>query len=128
MNINLPEKRYYSIGEVSKAFNVNPSLLRFWEKEFDEIKPKKKESGTRKYTPENIKILKLIYHLVKEKGLTISGAKKQLKVKDSEDATISLLSKLEKIKDELNFLKSKLWLFFSEEYLYRASTKIKSFS
>lgn len=128
MNINLPEKRYYSIGEVSKAFNVNPSLLRFWEKEFDEIKPKKKESGTRKYTPENIKILKLIYHLVKEKGLTISGAKKQLKVKDSEDATISLLSKLEKIKDELNFLKSKLWLFFSEEYLYRATTKIKSFS
>ena len=43
MNINLPEKRYYSIGEVSKAFNVNPSLLRFWEKEFDEIKPKKKK-------------------------------------------------------------------------------------
>jgi len=108
MNLNLPEKRYYSIGEVSKAFNVNPSLLRFWEKEFDEIKPKKKESGTRKYTPENIKILKLIYHLVKEKGLTISGAKKQLKVKDSKDVKISLLSKLEKIKVDLNFLKSKL--------------------
>tara|TARA_Y100000768_G_scaffold258706_1_gene196779 strand:+ start:909 stop:1235 length:327 start_codon:yes stop_codon:yes gene_type:complete len=108
MNINLPEKRYYSIGEVSKAFNVNPSLLRFWEKEFDEIKPKKKESGTRKYTPENIKILKLIYHLVKEKGLTISGAKKHLKVKDSEDVKISLLSKLESIKVDLNFLKSKL--------------------
>jgi|TARA_B100001996_G_scaffold208734_1_gene160094 DNA-binding transcriptional MerR regulator len=108
MNLNLPEKRYYSIGEVSKAFNVNPSLLRFWEKEFDEIKPKKKESGTRKYTPENIKILKLIYHLVKEKGLTISGTKKQLKVKDSKDVKISLLSKLEKIKVDLNFLKSKL--------------------
>ena len=108
MNINLPEKRYYSIGEVSKAFNVNPSLLRFWEKEFDEIQPKKKESGTRKYTPENIKILKLIYHLVKEKGLTISGAKKQLKIKGSEDVKISLLSKLEKIKDDLNLLKSKL--------------------
>jgi len=108
MNLNLPEKRYYSIGQVSKAFNVNPSLLRFWEKEFDEIKPKKKESGTRKYTPENINILKLIYHLVKEKGLTISGAKKQLKVKDSKDVKISLLSKLEKIKVDLNFLKSKL--------------------
>ena len=108
MNLNLPEKRYYSIGEVSKAFNVNPSLLRFWEKEFDEIKPKKKKSGTRKYTPENIKILKLIYHLVKEKGLTISGTKKQLKVKDSKDVKISLLSKLEKIKVDLNFLKSKL--------------------
>ena len=50
MNINLPEKRYYSIGEVSKAFNVNPSLLRFWEKEFDEIKPKKKK----KVVQENI--------------------------------------------------------------------------
>jgi DNA-binding transcriptional MerR regulator len=108
MNLNLPEKRYYSIGEVSKAFNVNPSLLRFWEKEFDEIKPKKKESGTRKYTPENIKVIQLIYHLVKEKGLTISGAKKQLKVKDYEDVKISLLSKLEKLKVNLNLLKSKL--------------------
>ena len=72
------------------------------------LNPKKKESGTRKYTPENIKILKLIYHLVKEKGLTISGAKKQLKVKDSEDVKISLLSKLESIKVDLTFLKSKL--------------------
>lgn len=108
MNLNLPEKRYYSIGEVSKAFNVNPSLLRFWEKEFDEIKPKKKESGTRKYTPENIKVIQLIYHLIKEKGLTISGAKKQLKVKDYEDVKISLLSKLEKLKVDLNLLKSKL--------------------
>lgn len=51
MKIDLPEKRYYSIGEVAKAFNVNPSLLRFWEKEFVEIQPKKKQSGTRKYTP-----------------------------------------------------------------------------
>jgi len=108
MNIKLPEKRYYSIGEVSKAFNVNPSLLRFWEKEFDEIKPKKKESGTRKYTPENIKVIQLIYYLVKEKGLTISGTKKQLKVKDSENIKISLLSKLEKIKGDLTKLKLKL--------------------
>ena len=51
---DLPEKRYYSIGEVAKAFDVNPSLLRFWEKEFEEIQPKKKQSGTRKYTPENV--------------------------------------------------------------------------
>ena len=50
MHVNLPEKRYYSIGEVAKAFDVNPSLLRFWEKEFEEIKPKKKQSGNRKYT------------------------------------------------------------------------------
>ena len=51
MHINLPDKRYYSIGEVAKAFNVQPSLLRFWEKEFKEIQPKKKTSGTRKIYP-----------------------------------------------------------------------------
>jgi DNA-binding transcriptional MerR regulator len=108
MNLNLPDKLYYSIGEVAKAFNVKPSLLRFWEKQFDEIKPKKKESGTRRYTPDNIKIIQLIYHLVKEKGLTISGARKKLKNKDSEDAKIVLLRKLEKIKAELIELNSKL--------------------
>ena len=108
MKIELPEKRYYGIGEVAKAFSVNNSLIRFWEKEFDEIKPKKKESGTRKYTPENIKVIQLIYYLVKEKGLTISGTKKQLNIKDSENIKISLLSKLEKIKGDLTKLKLKL--------------------
>ena len=54
MHVNLPEKLYYSIGEVAKAFDVKPSLLRFWEKEFKEIHPKKKQSGNRKYTPENV--------------------------------------------------------------------------
>ena len=54
MKIDLPEKRYYGIGEVAKAFSVNNSLIRFWEKEFQEIQPKKKQSGTRKYTPENV--------------------------------------------------------------------------
>ena len=60
MHVNLPKKRYYSIGEVAKAFQVKPSLLRFWEKEFKEIQPKKKESGNRKYTPENIKNIQYI--------------------------------------------------------------------
>ena len=78
MHIDLPEKRYYSIGEVANAFGVNTSLLRFWEKEFDQIKPKKKQSGIRKYTQEDVKSIQLVYHLVKEKGLTIDGAKKQL--------------------------------------------------
>jgi DNA-binding transcriptional MerR regulator len=76
MHIDLPQKRYYSIGEVAKAFNVQPSLLRFWEKEFKEIQPKKKNSGTRKYTSENILTIQFIYHLVKEKGMTLEGAKK----------------------------------------------------
>lgn len=108
MYIDLPEKRYYSIGEVAKAFNVKPSLLRFWEKEFKEIQPKKKESGTRKYTPENVQKIQLIYHLVKEKGLTISGAKKQLEIKGSENNVVLLLNKLEGIKTELETLKKNL--------------------
>lgn len=108
MYIKLPEKRYYSIGEVAKAFEVKPSLLRFWEKEFKEIQPKKKESGTRKYTPETVKTIQFIYHLVKEKGMTISGAKKQLEMKSSESNFVLLLNKLEGIKAELELLKSNL--------------------
>ncbi len=108
MFIELPEKRYYSIGEVAKAFDVKTSLLRFWEKEFDEIQPKKKESGTRKYTPENIKVIQLVHHLVKEKGMTISGAKKQLKMKSSGNDIVLLLNKLEGIKLELQSLKNNL--------------------
>ena len=57
MLVKLPSKRYYTIGEIAKAFNVNTSLLRFWEKEFKEIQPKKKQSGARKYTPEDIIII-----------------------------------------------------------------------
>ena len=108
MFIELPKKRYYSIGEVAKAFDVKTSLLRFWEKEFDEIQPKKKESGTRKYTPENIKVIQLVHHLVKEKGMTISGAKKQLKMKSSGNDIVLLLNKLEGIKLELQSLKNNL--------------------
>ena len=108
MHINLPKKRYYSIGEVAKAFQVKPSLLRFWEKEFKEIQPKKKESGTRKYTPDNLKQIQYIYHLIKEKGMTIAGAKKQLELKISGTPKQVLLSKLEKIKSTLENIKDKL--------------------
>ena len=79
MHIDLPEKLYYGIGEVVKAFNVNASLLRFWEKEFDVLQPKKNAKGTRKFTPADIKNLELIYHLVKERGFTLEGAKIHLK-------------------------------------------------
>ena len=108
MHINLPKKRYYSIGEVAKAFQVKPSLLRFWEKEFKEIQPKKKESGTRKYTPDNLKQIQYIYHLIKEKGMTIVGAKKQLELKISGTPKQVLLSKLEKIKSTLENIKENL--------------------
>ena len=108
MHVNLPEKRYYSIGEVAKAFDVKPSLLRFWEKEFVEIQPKKKESGTRKYTPENVLTIQFIYHLVKEKGLTLQGAKKQLSLKVKDNPKIEILANLENIKASLKQLNDKL--------------------
>jgi DNA-binding transcriptional MerR regulator len=73
------EKLYYSIGEVAGMFKVNASLIRFWEKEFDIIKPKKNKKGNRFFTIQDIDNIQLIYHLVKERGLTLSGAKKKLK-------------------------------------------------
>jgi DNA-binding transcriptional MerR regulator len=108
MHINLPEKRYYSIGEVAKAFNVQPSLLRFWEKEFKEIQPKKKNSGTRKYTSENILTIQFIYHLVKEKGMTLEGAKKQLRNQSKTVSKETLLARLETVKASLIQLKEKM--------------------
>ena len=108
MHVNLPEKRYYSIGEVAKAFLVKPYLLRFWEKEFKEIQPKKKQSGNRKYTPENIKSIQYIHHLIKEKGMTLNGAKKQLELKKSGASKQVILSKLEKIKSTLENIKENL--------------------
>jgi len=109
MHVNLPEKRYYSIGEVAKAFDVNTSLIRFWEKEFDVLQPKKNAKGNRKFTPEDIKNLQLIYHLVKERGFTLEGAKIHLK-EDKQDAlnTYDIISKLEKIKAQLIKIKSQL--------------------
>jgi DNA-binding transcriptional MerR regulator len=73
------EKLYYSIGEVADMFQVNPSLIRFWEKEFDIIRPKKNKKGNRFFTSQDIDNLRLIYHLVKEKGLTLQGARKKIK-------------------------------------------------
>ena len=78
MQVDLPEKRYYKIGEVAKAFGVNTSLIRFWEKEFDVIKPKKNAKGDRMFTQDDVKNFQMIYHLVKEKGFTLEGAKKKV--------------------------------------------------
>lgn len=73
------EKKYYSIGEVAAMFKVAPSLIRFWESEFDVIKPKKNRRGNRQFTREDIDNVKLIYHLVKEKGYTLQGAKEKIR-------------------------------------------------
>jgi DNA-binding transcriptional MerR regulator len=72
-------KLYYTIGEVSEMFGVNPSLIRFWEGEFDILQPKKNNKGNRLFTPTDIDNLKIIYNLVKKQGLTLEGAKKYLK-------------------------------------------------
>ena len=94
----LPEKLYYNIGEISKAFDIKPSLLRFWEKEFDILNPKKNLRGTRKYSSIDLKNIKLIYDLLKIKGFTLDGAKKKLK---SSKNTIQVIKKLKKLKEKL---------------------------
>ena len=109
MHINLPDKLYYSIGEVAKAFKVNASLIRFWETEFDVIQPKKNAKGNRKFTKEDIKNLELIYHLVKERGFTLEGAKTHLKEEKVETLTnFEIIRKLEHIKSELINIKNQL--------------------
>lgn len=109
MQVELPEKRYYGIGEVARAFDVNTSLIRFWEKEFDALKPKKNAKGNRKFTPEDIKNLKLIYHLVKERGFTLEGAKTHLK--ESKQKTLDnfdIIDKLQRVRAELLKIKEQL--------------------
>lgn len=109
MHVTLTEKRYYSIGELAQAFGVNTSLLRFWEKEFDEIQPRKNAKGNRKFTPEDVKAVELIYHLLKEKGYTIAGAKVYLKASKKEAFDRhEIISKLQKIKEELISIKEAL--------------------
>lgn len=103
------EKKYYSIGEVAEMFGVATSLIRFWESEFELIKPKKNRKGNRQFTPEDIHNIKLIFHLVKEKGFTLQGAKEMLK---SESSTIKdkmeAIDSLKKIREFLVELKQQL--------------------
>lgn len=107
--LELPDKRYYSIGELAKAFDVNASLIRFWEKEFDILKPKKNAKGNRMFTPEDVKNLKIIFHLVKDRGFTLDGAKEYLKNKPKESLNnFELIEKLESIKTTLLNIKKEL--------------------
>lgn len=109
MQLNLPEKRYYSIGELAKAFDVNASLIRFWDKEFDILKPKKNAKGNRMFTPEDVKNLQLIFHLVKERGFTLEGAKIHLKENSKKSLDkLEIITKLEGIKAQLIDMKNAL--------------------
>jgi DNA-binding transcriptional MerR regulator len=96
------KKIFYSIKEVSELFGVNQSLLRYWEKEFSFIKPSKTIKGTRQYKQEDIEAIRLVYHLVKEKGLTLTGAKQKLKEKKED------VIKLAEITNRLNSMRVEL--------------------
>ena len=103
------EKLYYSIGEVSEMFSVAPSLIRFWESEFEIIQPKKNRKGNRQFTKEDIDNVRTIYHLVKEKGFTLQGAKEMLKndtqsVKDK----MEMLDSLRRVRQFLVEVRDKL--------------------
>ncbi len=99
------EKLYYSISEVAKMFNVSNSLIRFWESEFDILKPRKNKKGNRLFTKKDIENLRIIYHLVKEKGFTLEGAKKKLKAdKTAPNSNTEIALKLTQIRDFLKDL------------------------
>ena len=99
------QKLYYSITEVSEMFELNASTLRFWEKEFDILKPTKNKKGNRLFTQKDIDLLRKIVELVKQKGYTIQGAKDQLKNKSIQK---KLNNNNEKVIENLKLIKSKL--------------------
>ncbi len=99
------KRLFYTIQEVADHFAVNVSLLRFWEKEFENIRPKKTAGGTRQFTREDIQQVEVVYHLVKEKGMTLDGARQTLKTKkDDETKRVEAIARLTEIKKELLLL------------------------
>ncbi len=102
-------KKYFSIGEVADMLDVSTSLIRFWESEFDIIKPKKNRKGNRQFTREDIDNVKLIYHLVKEKGYTLQGAKDLLKNnKEDLKSKVEIIDSLKKVRSFLLNIKNKI--------------------
>ncbi|MEN8137579.1 MAG: MerR family transcriptional regulator [Bacteroidota bacterium] len=109
MIVKLPNSKYYTIGEVAQAFDVNTSLIRYWESEFSILNPKKDKRGNRQFEEKDIESLKLIYSLVKEQGFTLEGAKDYLKNKLHKiDYKQEVVNRLESIKEELLKIKSEL--------------------
>jgi len=103
------EKVFYTIGEVAEMFSVNTSLIRFWEREFEMLKPQKNKKGNRLFTKDDIEQVKLIYHLVKERGMTINGARQKLK--DNKEETVQnheLVERLLSIRKMLTDLKDEM--------------------
>ena len=109
-NANKDLKLYYSISEVARMFDVNESLLRYWEKEFPTIiSPKKAGGNIRQYRKEDIENIRLVYHLVKEKGMTLQGAKQRLKLNKVKTVqTTEVVNRLKQIREELVKLRKSL--------------------
>ena len=103
LNKNKDLKLYYSIGEVPQMFNVTETLLRFWEKEFPTIKPQKAGRGIRQYTKADLEQVRLVYHLVKERGMTLQGARDAIRRDKSKgiNRNIEVIEKLKDIRTEL---------------------------
>lgn len=102
-------KLYYSIGEVAKMFDVNTSLIRFWEREFDIINPQKNKKGDRMFTQQDVDNFHVIYHLVKERGFTLQGAKEKLKQNKGDTINkVEIVKSLNKVMDFLLELKKEL--------------------
>ncbi|MGY5352678.1 MerR family transcriptional regulator [Wenyingzhuangia sp. IMCC45533] len=109
MHIDLPKKRYYKIGEVANAFGVPRSMIRYWEQEFEMIKPKKNSKGDRMFTSVDIEKLKLVYHLAKEQGYSLEGVRKKLREQPKKTAhKMATINRLEAIKVELIKIKNQL--------------------
>jgi DNA-binding transcriptional MerR regulator len=103
-------KLYYTIGEVAELFQVNTSLVRFWEKEFDQIRPKKNRKGNRLFTREDIRHFRMIYQLVKEQGYTLDGARKKLRAanQQAQDPLSETIQRLEHVKSLLDQMEEQL--------------------
>jgi DNA-binding transcriptional MerR regulator len=103
------EKIYFTIGEVAEMFEVNTSLIRFWEKEFDIIKPHKNKKGNRLFTQKDVDSFRIIYHLVREEGLTLDGTRKRLKSNIAdEEINLEIIKSLTSIKNMLEDVKAAL--------------------
>ncbi len=103
------EKVYYTIGEVAELFEVNASLIRFWEKEFDILKPTKNKKGNRLFTKKDLDNLRIIYHLVKERGYTLQGAREKLKNnKEDVEHKVEIIDSLQQIKSYLLEIREEL--------------------
>lgn len=112
LNIDKNLKLYYSISEVAEMFGVNESLLRYWEKEFPQLCPKKAGRGVRQYRKEDVETVRLIYHLVKERGMTLPGARQRLR--NNKEATLrsyEIVDRLKSIREELLAMRDALDAF-----------------